>query len=120
MNTKEKTSPVRIPQVVFRTSSERPGYYRFHFGYLTPGGGTFVEERELRLSEFLRGVGVPEELVFNFEKRLDATEFAVSLFGYLSQERFDEFVREFSGFCGTIRLYPGMLVFTFSKEENEG
>lgn len=120
MKTKEKTSECQVPQVVFRTSSERPGFYRFHFGYFTPAGGTFAEERELRFLEFLGSIGVPEELVFNFEKRLGASEFAVSLFGYLSQERFNEFVRDFSGFCGTIQLYPGMLVFTFSKEENEG
>lgn len=119
MKTKKETSMVEIPQIVFRTSAECPGYYRFHFGYLTPAGGSFAEERELRLSEFLGGIGVPEELVFDFEKRLGDSEFEVSLFGYLSQKRFDEFVREFAGFCDTIQLYPGMLVFAFNKEENE-
>lgn len=118
METKEKTSMVEFPQVVFRSSAERPGYYRFHYGYLT-SDGSFAERCGLRFSEFLGTVDVPAELVSNFEERLCDSEFEVLCFGYLSQKRFDEFVREFAGFCDTIQLYPGMLVFTFNKEEDE-
>lgn len=118
MKTEEKTGMVKVAQVVFRFSAERQGYYRFHFGCLAPDG-TFSEERELRFSEFLGGIDVPAELVHDFEERLGDFEFEVSLFGYLSQERFDEFVREFAEFCDAIQLFPGMLVLTFNEQGNE-
>lgn len=118
MKTKEKTGMVKVPQVVFRSSAECHGYYRFHFGYLAPDD-SFAEERELRFSEFLGGIDVPSSLVHDFEKRLGDFEFEVSLLGYLSQKRFDEFVREFIGFCATVQLYPGMLVLSFLEKEGE-
>lgn len=119
MKTKEKTSMDAVAQVVFRHSAERRGYYLCHYGHLTPEGA-FVEASEQSFSEFLVGIGVPGELIADFVGSLSDSELEVCGFGYLSQKRFDEFVRYFLATCGSVMLYPGMLVLTFNKEENEG
>lgn len=119
MKTEEKTSMVEVGQVIFRPSAECRGYYRYHYGHLAPDC-TFAEETELSFSEFLKTVGVPVEFVTAFEEGLSDSELGAFSFGYLSQERFDSFVRLFVYCYNTVQLYPGMLVFIFNKEENEG
>lgn len=119
MKTEEKTSMGAVAQIVFRPSVERRGYYLCHYGHLAPDG-TFVENLELSFSDFLAVNGIPAELVDDFMKNLSIFESDVFGFGYLSQERFDSFVRFFVTFCGTIQLYPGMMVLTFNRKENEG
>lgn len=120
MKTEEKTSVDAVAQVIFRPSAERRGYYRFHYGYLVPDG-SFSEALELNFSEFLGTTGVSAESVAAyFLESLSEPELEIFDFGYLSQECFDRFVRHFVGFCDAVQLYPGMLVLTFSKKENEG
>lgn len=120
MKTEEKTSMDAVAQVVFRPSVEHRDFYLCHYGKL-PSDGTFVEETELSLSEFLDAIGVPAELVSAFMEGLSDSELQICDFGYLSQEGFDEFVRYFVGSCATVQLYPGMLVLTFNKKkEDEG
>lgn len=118
MKTEEKTRVVNASQIVFRSSAERRGYYRFHYGHLTPDG-TFAEDVELSFWDYLKTIDVPVAFVTVFEEKLDATELEVCNFGYFSQERFDDFMHCFVDFCDTAQLYPGMLVLTFNKEENE-
>ncbi len=119
MKTKEKTSMDAVAQVIFRHSVERPGYYLCHYGHLT-SEGTFAEASGQSFSEFLVGIGVPGELISDFVGSLSDSELEVCGFGYFSQKRFDEFVRYFLTSCGSVMLYPGMLVLTFNKEGNEG
>lgn len=119
MKTEEKTSMDAVAQVIFRPSAECRGSYRFHYGHLAPDG-TFVEDLELSFRDFLDSVGVPVTFVAAFVESLNDTEKELCNFGYLSQGRFDEFVRYFSDSCTTVQLYPGMLVLTFNKKENEG
>lgn len=119
MNTKEKTSKDAVAQVVFRPSVERLGYYRFHYGHLA-SDGPFVEASELSFSEFLDTVDVPAGAVSFFVEGLSGSGLEICGFGYLSQERFEEFVRYFVDFCGSVQLFQGMLVLTFNKKENEG
>lgn len=119
MKTEEKTSMDAAAQVVFRPSVERRCYYLFHYGHLAPDG-TFVENLQLSFSDFLETVGIPAELVADFMKDLSGFELEVCGFGYLSQERFDSFVRSFVQSCDTVQLYPGMMVLTFNRKENEG
>lgn len=119
MKTEEKKSMDAVSQVIFRPSAERCGYHRFHYGHLA-SDGTFAEASELSFSEFLDIVDVPAGVVSSFVKSLSDSEFEICGFGYLSQERFDEFVRCFVDSCSTFHLYPGMLVLTFNKKENEG
>ena len=66
--------------------------------------------------EFLDVIGVPAESVAPFVESFSDFESEICDFGYLSQERFEEFVRCFAELCGSVQLYPGMLVFTFYKE----
>ena len=119
MKTEEKTSMGAVSQVIFRPSVERRGYYLFHYGHLGPDD-TFVEDLQLSFSDFLDVIGIPAESVSVFMKSLSAFELEVCGFGYLSQERFDSFVRFFVRSCDTVRLYPGMMVLTFNRKENEG
>nr|DAM27564.1 MAG TPA: hypothetical protein [Microviridae sp.] len=119
MKAEEKTGMDVVSQVVFRPSVERRSYYLFHYGHLGPDG-TFVENLQLSFSDFLEVVGIPAESVAAFVKDLSGFELEVCGFGYLSQERFDTFLRLFVLFCDTIQLYPGMMVLSFNKEENEG
>ncbi len=119
MKTEEKTSMEEVAQVVFRPSSERRGYYRFHYGYLAPDG-TFAEAADLDFLKFLELIDVPFPLVASFSEKLDVAESRVCGFGYLSQERFDDFMRYFADASDTVQLYPGMLVFTYHKNEDEG
>lgn len=119
MNTEEKTSMDGFAQVVFRPSAECRGYYRFYYGYLAPDG-TFAEASDLNFLEFLDVVGVPAGVADSFVESFTDSEIEVCSFGYLMQERFDEFLRCFVDSCGTVQLYPGMLVVTFNKKENEG
>lgn len=119
MKTEEKTSMDVVSQVVFRPSVERRFYYLFHYGHLAPNG-TFVENSELSFSDFLDVIGIPAELVADFMKDLSDFELEVCGFGYLSQDRFDNFLRFFVQFYDTVQLYPGMLVLSFNKKENEG
>lgn len=119
MKTEEKKSMVEVPQVVFCPSAECRGYYRCHYGYLAPGD-TFVENDELGFPEFLDTLEVPVSFVSAFLGELDAAELEVFDFGYLSQGHFDSFVHYFAAACDEVRLYPGMLVLTFVKKENEG
>ena len=118
MKTEERTSTVEFAQVIFRPSAECRGYYRFHYGHLTPDG-TFAESVGLSFWDFLKTVGVPVSLVSSFLEDIDAAELNICCFGYLSQALFDEFVRCFVYTCNTVQLYPGMLVLTFNKKENE-
>ena len=118
MKTKEKTSMDEVGQVIFRPSSERRGYYQFHYGYFT-SEGTFSESAELSFWQFLSTVDVPATFVTSLEEELDATELEICDFGYLSQKRFDVFMRYFADSSDTIQLYPGMLVLSFFKKENE-
>lgn len=120
MKTKKVEKSVEgVAQVIFRPSAERRGYYLCHYGHLVPDG-TFAEASELSLSEFLDIIGVPAELVASFMERLSDSELEICGFGYLSQARFDEFVRYFAEPCDAVQLYPGMLVLTFNEEGNEG
>ncbi len=120
MKTEEKTVMEEVAQVVFRPSAERRGYYLCHYGHLA-SDGTFVENFEQSFSEFLDTIGIPAEPVADFVESLNDSELEVCGFGYLSQKRFDEFVRYFSEFYDMVQLYPGMLVLTFNKKkENEG
>lgn len=119
MKTEEKKSMGTVAQVVFRPSVERRCFYLFHYGHLAPDG-TFVENLELSFSDFLENIGIPAESVAAFMKKLSDFELEVCGFGYLSQERFDNFVRSFVCSCDTVQLYPGMMVLSFNKKENEG
>lgn len=107
-----------VAQVIFRPSAERRGYYLCHYGHLAPDG-TFVEDLELDFSAFLDAIGVPFELVIAFVKSLGDSELEILGFGYLSQERFDSFMHSFVRSCDGVQLYPGMLVITFNKKEDE-
>lgn len=118
METKEKTSMGEVAQVVFRPSSECRGYYRFHYGYISPDGA-FAEAAELDFLKFLGLIDVPFAFVAAFAEKLDVTELGLCSFGYLSQKRFDDFMRYFADSSDTVQLYPGMLVLTFQKKENE-
>lgn len=119
MKTEEKTSLSKAAQVIFRSSAECRGYYRFHYGHLLPAG-SFDEESELSFWEFLGILAVPATFVAAFVESLSDTEKEIGSFGFLSQEHFNEFVRYFSDSCVTVQLYPGMLVLTFNEKENEG
>lgn len=119
MKTVEKKSLEGVPQVVLRLSTERRGHYLCYYGRLVPDG-TFVEDFDLSLSEFLDRAGVVFELVTAFMQGLGDTERQILEFGYLSQERFDNFMRLFVNCCDSVQLYPGMLVLTFNKKEDEG
>ena len=119
MKTEEKTSMSEVAQVIFRPSAECRGYYRFHYGHLLPAG-SFDEESELSFWDFLESLAVPATFVAAFVESLSDTEKEFGRFGYFSQEHFSEFVRYFSDSCVTVQLYPGMLVLTFNKKENEG
>lgn len=119
MKTEEKTSVDEVAQVIFRPSSECRGYYRFHYGYYSPDG-TFAEAVDLDFLKFLGRIDVPFAFVSSLAEKLDVTELGICGFGYLSQKRFDDFMRYFADSSDTAQLYPGMLVFTFQKKENEG
>lgn len=119
MKTEEKTSMDAVAQVIFRPSAERRGYYLCHHGHLGPDG-TFVENLEQSFSDFLDTIDIPADLVAAFVEKLGGFELEVCGFGYLSQERFDDFLHSFARFCDTVQLYPGMMVLTFNKKENEG
>lgn len=116
METKEKTGMNAVSQVVFRPSVERRGYYLFHYGHLA-SDGTFVENLELSFSDFLNVIGISPESVAAFMEDLSGFESEVCGFGYLSQERFDSFVRLFVRFCDMVQLYPGMMVLSFNTQE---
>lgn len=118
MKTEEKTSMGEVAQVIFRPSSERQGYYRFHYGYFSPDGA-FAEAAELDFLKFLGLIDVPFALVASLADKFDAAELGLCSFGYLSQGRFDDFMRYFADSSDTVQLYPGMLVLTFQKKENE-
>jgi len=120
MKTKEKTGMDAVAQIVFRHSVERPGYCLCHYGHLT-SEGTFAEASGQSFSEFLVDLGIPGDLISAFVGSLGDSELEVFGFGYLQQKRFDVFVRCFLSFCGSVMLYPGMLVLTFDKkDEDEG
>lgn len=119
MKTEKETSVGEVAQVIFRPSSERRGYYRFHYGYFA-SDGNFSEAVDLDFLVFLRGVDVPPMFVASLAEKLGVTELGICGFGYLSQERFDDFMRYFADSSDSIQLYPGMLVLTFQKNENEG
>lgn len=119
MKTEEKTSMGEVAQVIFRPSSECRGYYRFHYGYFSPGGA-FAEASELSFWQFLGTLDIPAVFVSSLEDDLSAAELEICGFGYLSQGDFDGFLRYFADSSDTIQLYPGMLVLTFHKKENEG
>lgn len=117
MKTEEKTSVNRAAQVVFRPSTERHGHYLCHFGHFT-SDGAFVEETGLSFWDFLESLEVPNSFVSIFLAGLSASEKEICRFGYIAQERFDEFMRHFAESCSMVQLYPGMLVLTF-KEKTE-
>lgn len=118
MKTEEKTSVNAVSQVVFRRSSERPGYYLCHYGHITPVGA--FEESELSFWDFLESLEVPNSFVSIFLAGFDASEKEICRFGYLAQDYFDEFMRHFAESCSMVQLYPGMLVLTFKeKRRNE-
>lgn len=119
MKTEEEASMGEVAQVIFRPSSECRGYYRFHYGYFSPDSA-FVEAAELDFLKFLGLVDVPLALVASFAEKFDVAELGICSFGYFSQERFDDFMRYFADSSDTVQLYPGMLVLTFQKKENEG
>lgn len=119
MKTEEKTSVGEVAQVIFRPSSECRGYYRFHYGYLALDG-SFSEAADLDFLKFLGLIDVPFSFVAALAERLDVAELGICGFGYLSQKRFDDFMRYFADSSDTVQLYPGMLVLTFQKKENEG
>lgn len=116
MKTEKKTSTGAVAQVVFRPSVERRGHYLFHFGHLAPQG-TFAEESELSFWDFLESLEVPNSFVSIFLAGFDASEKEIFRFGYITQDRFDEFLRHFAESCMTVQLYPGMLVLTFKEKE---
>lgn len=116
MKTKEKTGMDAVPQVVFRHSAERRGYYLCHYGHLT-SEGTFAEASEQSFFGFLRTLEVPPHVLASFEEELSESEVDICRFGYLSQEHFNDFVRWFSASCVTVQLYPGMLALTFDEQE---
>lgn len=117
MKTKKLEESVEgAAQVVFRSSVERPGCYRFHYGFFTPAG-SFAEESELSFWDFLESLEIPNSFVSIFLAGFDASEKAICRFGYLSQDRFDEFVRHFAESCKMVQLYPGMLVLTFEEKK---
>ena len=119
MKTEEKTGKGKIAQVVLRCSTERHGFYRLYYGFLTPDN-TFAEESEVSFWDFLGSLEVPDAFVSIFLAGFDASEKEICSFGYLAQERFDELVIRFSRFCRMVQLYPGMLVLTFKEKGNEG
>lgn len=118
MKTEEKTSMGTVAQIIFRPSVERRGYYLFHYGHLAPDG-TFVEDFKGGLSEFLDAVGIVPELVTAFVETFSDSELEIGDFGYLSQERFDSFMRFFVHASDGVQLYPGMMVMSFNKKEDE-
>lgn len=118
MKTEEEKSMGEVAQVIFRPSSESRGYYRFHYGYLT-SDSAFVEAADMDFLKFLGGIDVPFPFVAAFSEKIDVSELGICGFGYLSQEHFDDFMRYFADASDTVQLYPGMLVLTFQKKENE-
>lgn len=108
-----------VAQVIFRHSAECRGYYRLHYGHLVPDD-SFVEDVVLSFWEFLKSLDVPVSFVAAFVESFSDAEMEICHFGYLSQDHFREFVRCFSDSCTSVQLYPGMLVLTFNKKENEG
>ena len=118
MKTEEKTSMGAVAQVIFRPSAERRGHYLFNYGHLIPEG-TFVEDFRGSLSEFLDAAGVPSELVAAFVEAFSDSELEIGGFGYLSQERFDSFLHFFVHSSDEVQLYPGMMVMSFNKKEDE-
>lgn len=118
MKTEEKKSMGKVAQVVFRPSAECSGCYRFHYGHFTPGA-SFSEDVEQSFCDFLKTLDVPSSVVASFVANLSESEMEICRFGYLSQGRFDEFVRYFAEPCAVVQLYPGMLVFTFNEQGNE-
>lgn len=118
MKTEEKTSVDEVAQVIFRPSSEIRGYYRFHYGFL-PSGGNFTECTELGFLQFLGALDVPTAFVASLGEKFGAAELEICGLGYLSQERFNDFLRYLADSSDTVHLYPGMLVLTFQKQENE-
>lgn len=115
MKTEEKRGVGKVVQVIFRPSAECHGFYRFHYGCLTPDN-TFAEESELSFWDFLGSLEVPNSFVSIFLAGFDASEKEICSFGYLAQERFNEFVRHFIESCAMVQLYPGMLVLTFKEK----
>ena len=115
MKTKENTGTAKVAQVIFRPSAERQGCYRFHYGFLVPGS-SFAEESEISFWDFLESLEAPSSFVSIFLAGFDASEKEICRFGYLAQDRFDEFVRHFAESCRTVELYPGMLVLTFKEK----
>ena len=118
MKTEEKTSMGAVAQVIFRPSAERRGHYLFYYGHLTPDG-TFAEDFRGNLSEFLDAAGVPSELVTAFVEAFSDSELEIGDFGYLSQERFDSFLHFFVHSSDGVQLYPGMMVMSFNKKDDE-
>lgn len=118
MKTEEKTSMGEVAQVVFRPSSECRGYYRFYYGFLT-SDGNFTECTELSFLQFLGTLDVPLVFVASLGERLSAAELEICGLGYLSQEHFNDFLRYLADSSDTVQLYPGMLVMTFKKKEDE-
>jgi len=118
MKTEEKTSMGAVAQVIFRPSMERSGHYFFHYGHLA-SHGTFVEDFCGSLPEFLEAAGVPPELVTAFVEDIGDSEMEICDFGYFSQERFESFMHSFIHCCDGVRLYPGMMVMSFNKKEDE-
>lgn len=118
MKTKEKTGVDAVPQVIFRHSVERSGYYLCHYGHLT-SEGAFAEASELSFWDFLKTLEVPPFVLASFEEKFSESELEIFHFGYIPQERFNEFVRWFAASCATVQLYPGMLVLTFDEEEED-
>ncbi len=108
-----------VAQVIFRPSAERRGYQLCHYGHFAPDG-TFAEAFGLSFLKFLDTIVVSAESVAAFAESFSDSELEICDFGYLSQERFEEFVRYFAEPCISVQLYPGMLVLTFNKKENEG
>jgi len=118
MNTEEKTSMGAVAQVIFRPSMERSGHYFFHYGHIALHG-TFVEDFSGSLPEFLESAGVPPELVTAFVENIGDSEMEIIDFGYISQERFESFMHSFIHCSDGVRLYPGMMVMSFNKKEDE-
>lgn len=105
-----------VAQVIFRPSSEIRGYYRFHYGFL-PSEGPFSECAELSFWQFLSTIDVPAAFVTSLEAKLGAAELEICGFGYLSQERFNDFLRYLADSSDSVQLCPGMLVLTFLKKK---
>lgn len=116
MKTEEKKELSEVAQVVFRRSSERPGYYLCHYGHIT-SDGAFEEESGLSFWDFLESFEFPNSFVSIFLAGFDDSEKEIFRFGYLAQERFDEFMRHFAPSSKMFQLYPGMLVLTFREKE---